>query len=133
MKTMLREVGATGNALVSWMLYASSTDPASRKLDDPYGFALSQLMEYAEEGKNENFDKLAALPPRVLVGMLSGTDFNNPLAWLFESLMIDPARSAWSGTPRYRALLPILLGGKAVQEPTRKVETFTIKQIVHSK
>ena len=133
MKTMLHEAGATGNALVSWMLYACSTDPASKKLDDPYGFALSQLIEYPEEGKNENFDKLADLPPRVLVGMLSGTDFNNPLAWLFESLMIDPARNDWSGTPRYRAILPILLGGKAVREPTRKVETFTIKQIVHSK
>ncbi len=130
MKKLLRDVGASGSALVSWMLYATSTDPKSSRLEDPYAFALSQSLEYPNEGPNENFDKLSVLPPRVLVGMLIGTDFDNPLAWLFNSLMVDPAHCGWNIAPRYHSLLPILLGEKATAG-TRKVETIHTRKRVH--
>lgn len=36
--------------------------------------------------------------------------------------MIDPTRKSWNDIPRYRTLLAILLGEKAVREEIRKVE-----------
>ena len=129
MKTRLREVGATGGALVSWMLYATSTDPKSGRLEDPYAFALSQVVEYPGRGPSENFDSLAALPPRVLAGMLSGADFDHPQAWLFQRLMVDPADRGWEVVPRYRSLLPILLGEKATA-PTRNAQPIPMRRRV---
>ncbi len=126
-RKLLREVDATGEALVSWMLYATSQDPGTQGLREPFGFALSKLPMSPDEGKNSKFDALAALPPRVLVEMLSGINFNNQNAGLFESLMIDPTRNGWHDTPRYRALLKILLGEKAVREATHTVESFRIQ------
>lgn len=131
MQNTLRRVEATGNAMVSWMLYATSADPKSSRLEDPYAFALSQCVEYPSEGPNENFDKLAALPPRALVGMLSDPSPDHPLAWLFNNLMVDEIHTDnWNHTPRYRSLLMILLGEKAVKA-TRKVETIRIRNRVH--
>ena len=130
MQNALHHVHATGKTMVSWMLYATSTDPKASRLEDPYAFALSQCVEYPDEGPSENFDKLAALPPRALVGMLSGTNPDNPNFWLFNNLMVDEARNAWTDTPRYRLLLPILVGEKAVKY-TRKVETIRIRSRVH--
>ena len=126
MQKILRHSGVTGNALVSWMLYAASADPKASRIEDPYAFALSQVTEFPE-GPNENFGELAALPPRVLAGMLSGRDFDNPNAWLFNSLMVDPA--AQSHTPRYRSLLPILLGEKAT--PSNRQVVLVRTRVVH--
>jgi len=128
MKSRLRSVGATGKALVAWMLFATSIDPTAQKLDDPYGFALSQLPEYPLEGRDANFDTLASLPPRTLVGMLAGTGFDNPHVRLFESLM----GNGRFGQPRYRILLPILTGTKRSRLGNMHGRTYKTVDFIHS-
>jgi len=107
-KDRLRFAGATGKALVSWMLYASSIHPAAQKLTDPYAFALSRLMDSPLEGKDPSFDQLASLSPGILTELLEGKAFDQNHARLFERLM----GNGRFGQLRYRALLPILTGRK---------------------
>ena len=108
-KKNLLKLDVSAKALVSWLLYAVSVDPDAKGIDRPLGYALSQVMEYPEEGKTEQFDSLASLPPRTLVAMLSGQKTDNPHAWLFRDLMEEPDRLDFI-RPRYHAILPILLG-----------------------
>ncbi len=108
-KKNLLKLDASAKALVSWLLYAVSVDPDAKGIDRPLGYALSQVMEYPDEGKTEQFDNLASLPPRTLVAMLSGQKTDNPHTWLFRDLMEEPDRLDFV-RPRYHVVLPILLG-----------------------
>ena len=89
-------------------------DLEAKGIDKPLGYLLSQVMEYPDEGKTEQFELLASLPPRTLVSMLSGQKTDNPHAWLFRDLMEEPDRLDFT-RPRYHAVLPILLGERAVR------------------
>lgn len=105
----LRQVGATGRALVSWLLYSVSAEAEAQAIQSPLGYALSQLEISPTGGKHRDFDALAALPPRRLIRMLSGGGSDDPQYALFHRRMIgQPPRP-----PRYRALVPILLGEEA--------------------
>jgi hypothetical protein len=82
-------------------------------------------MEYPEEGKTEQFDILASLPPRTLVAMLSGQRTDNPHAWLFRDLMEEPDRLDYI-RPRYHAILPLLLGSNRVRFTGTTVERVVV-------
>ena len=124
-KKNLLKLDVSAKALVSWLLYAASVDPDAKGIDRPLGYALSQVMEYPEEGKTEQFDILASLPPRTLVAMLSGQKTDNPHAWLFRDLMEEPARLDYI-RPRYHAILPILLGERVVRFTGTTVERVVV-------
>jgi len=124
-KKNLLKVNASARALVSWLLYAVSVDLEAKGIDKPLGYALSQVMGYPEEGKTEQFDILASLPPRTLVATLSGQKTNNPHAWLFRDLMEEPARLDFI-KPRYHAILPILLVERAVRFTGSSVERVVV-------
>jgi DnaA-like protein len=124
-KKNLLKLDVSAKALVSWLLYAVSLDPDAKGIDRPLGYALSQVMEYPEEGKTEQFDNLASLPPRTLVAMLSGQKTDIPHAWLFRDLMEEPDRFDFI-RPRYHAVLPILLGERAVRFTGTAVERVVV-------
>ena len=124
-KKNLLKLDVPAKALVSWLLYAVSVGPDAKGIDRPLGYALSQVMEYPEEGKTEQFDILASLPPRTLVAMLSGQKTDNPHAWLFRDLMEEPDRLDFI-RPRYHAILPILLGERAVRFTGTAVERVVV-------
>src|SRR6266487_4366569 len=124
-KKNLLKVNASAQALVSWLLYSVSVDPEAKGIDKPLGYALSQVMGYPEEGKTEQFDILASLLPRTLVAMLSGQKTDNPHAWLFRDLMEEPDRLDFI-KPRYHAILPILLGERAVRFTGTAVERIVV-------
>ena len=119
------KVDASARTLVTWLLYAVSVDLEAKGIDKPLGYALSQVMEYPEEGKTEQFDILASLPSRTLVAMLSGQKTDNPHAWLFRDLMEEPDRLDFI-RPRYHAILPMLLGERAVRFTGTTVERVVV-------
>jgi hypothetical protein len=128
---LLTENETTGKALVSWLLYSVSADPEAQAIQRPLGFSLDQVFNYNGQGPKEDFDRLASLPPRDLIAMLAGVG-----AWrgcdpddmeLFSFLMSGGLETA-EGEPRYRDLLPILLGRKAIPPSERKVAVTTISK-----
>jgi len=100
-------------------------DLEAKGIDKPLGYALSQVMGYPEEGKTEQFDILASLPPQTLVAMLSGDKTDNPHSWLFRDLMEEPDRLDFI-RHRFHAILPILLGEGAVRFTGAAVERVVV-------
>ncbi|MBI1793372.1 MAG: hypothetical protein HYR70_04185 [Chloroflexi bacterium] len=106
-KTM-REVRATPQAFVAHLLYAFGKQ--SRTIQYPLNFALKELQSKPASGPDEKFFALACLPKPVLIAMLSGESAeDHPLASTWRKLM----GAEGSKAPRYRELLPILLGDAA--------------------
>lgn len=60
----LLEVQVSAQALVSWILYAASSE--AKWIGDPLGYAISRLRMEPQTGAGAPFNRLAALPPREL-------------------------------------------------------------------
>ena len=104
------ENGATAQVFIAHLLFAFSKGNESIKR--PLSFALDQLRTNPNPP-----DELASMPKSILVAMLSGEKVDHPLAATWRKLM----GSEGSKTPRYRELLPILLGDAApTQEELRE-------------
>jgi hypothetical protein len=103
----LREVKATPQAFVAHLLYAFGKQ--SRAIQHPLNFALKELQSKPITGPDEKFLKLASMPRESLIAFLSGESLDHPLAPVWRKLM----GSEGGKTPRYRELLPILLGDAA--------------------
>jgi hypothetical protein len=103
----LREVKATPQAFVAHLLYAFGKQ--SKTIQHPLNFALNELQSKPTTGPDEKFLALASLPKTVLVALLSGEAIDHPLVPVWRKLM----GSEGGKTPRYRELLPILLGDAA--------------------
>ena len=90
----LLEAQASVHAFVSWVLYAAS--PASGKLSDPLGYALSRLREHPLKEARSPFRQLADLPPDELLELIGSTPLerykmpppcNHPLAGAWKKAM----------------------------------------------
>jgi hypothetical protein len=103
----LREVKATPQAFVAHLLYAFGRQ--SRTIQHPLNFALNELQSKPITGPDEKFLKLASMPRESLIAFLSGESLDHPLVPVWRRLM----GSEGGKTPRYRELLPILLGDAA--------------------
>lgn len=103
----LRVGKATPQSFVAHLLYAFSRQCVS--IQHPLNFALNELQSKPITGPDEKFITLARLPKTVLVALLSGEAVDHPLASTWRKLM----GSEGGKTPRYRELLPILLGDAA--------------------
>lgn len=66
-KTLLDQ-NASPKALISWLIYATS--PKGKGITRPAQFAASKLMGNTQAGAGNAYDRLAALPPRALYGLL---------------------------------------------------------------
>ena len=64
----LLDHNASPNALVSWLIYAAS--PQGKGITRPAQFAASKLMEDAQVGAGDAYDRLAALPPKALYELI---------------------------------------------------------------
>lgn len=111
---ILRQIrGGSGQALVSWLLYALS--PEGEGINKPLNYALDRLAQDQQNGAGEKYDQLAAVPPEALIEVaqaaykssLTHHDYDNPLVALWLDVMGIGAKE------RAVTLLRLLLGDNA--------------------
>jgi hypothetical protein len=66
-KTQKTVRGGSVKALVSWLLYALSSEGSG--ISKPLNYALARLAEDTQSGAGDQYDQLASLPPAVLIGL----------------------------------------------------------------
>lgn len=66
-KTQKTVRGGSAKALVSWLLYALSSD--GRGISKPLNYALARLAEDPQSGAGDQYDQLANVPPAVLIDL----------------------------------------------------------------
>ncbi len=125
-KTQKNVRGASGTALVSWLLYALS--PQGQGIEKPMSYALARLKDDPQSGAGDEYDKLAGLAParlleiayKVSKGQLHeayGGELDDDLK-LWVQVMGTDSRAA-------RKLMRFLLGDQApeIREHVTKSET----------
>jgi hypothetical protein len=90
----LLEMEASVQGLVSWVLFACS--PAAARLNDPLGYALSQLRADPLTSAGGLYDRLAALPPAELLHLIDSTPQTN--AQRYSKRSDHPLWPAWKAT-----------------------------------
>ena len=87
----LLELEASVQGFVSWVLFACS--PAAARLNDPLGYALSQVRAEPLSSAGGLFDRLAALPPAELLHLIDATPQTN--AQRYSKRSDHPLWPAW--------------------------------------
>lgn len=87
----LLELEASVQGFVSWVLFACS--PAAARLNDPLGYALSQVRADPLSSAGGLFDRLAALPPGELLHLIDATPQTN--AQRYSKRSDHPLWPAW--------------------------------------
>ncbi len=77
-KILQRLRGGSGQALVSWLLYALS--PAGVGIRHPWNYALDRLAQDPQHGAGGKYDLLASIPPRDLFNLALASSRGN-VAW----------------------------------------------------
>lgn len=107
--------GGDAKALISWILYGVSF--GARK---PLSYALSRFAEDPLSGAGDDFDRLAALPPAQLVGMIEGAAHSRTdPEWL---AVVGPI-----GKLEASGLLRVLLGDKAPIRISHETHTESLQ------
>lgn len=87
----LLEMEASVQGFVSWVLFACS--PAAARLNDPLGYALSQVRADPLSSAGGLYDRLAALPPGELLHLIDATPQTN--AQRYSKRSDHPLWPAW--------------------------------------
>jgi hypothetical protein len=74
-RSHLVQKNASAQAFVSWLLYAASTN--GKGITKPALFAASKLSADPQAGAGSIYDRLAALPPKILYGLISDSITGN--------------------------------------------------------
>ena len=65
-RVLLKKQEKDGVAFVSWLIHGA----ANSRIESPYSLAIAKLVETPRKGAGGACDRLAALPPEELIGML---------------------------------------------------------------
>jgi hypothetical protein len=123
-KTQKSVRGGSARALVSWLLYALSSD--GRGISRPLNYALARLAEDPQMGAGDQYDQLASVPPAVLIDLADRASRGLISLSLFTGEE-DQLTALWvttMGTEKRPALtlMRLLVGNKAPHSQDHVIE-----------